>query len=101
MEALSLLEPFGNENPPPILYCDSTQIWPPKVVGKYHLKLFLEQGDRMLEGIGFGLADRRDQIRRKNIPLQIAFTPHINLFLNKASIQLQIKDFHLTESQEK
>ncbi|HSX26565.1 MAG TPA: single-stranded-DNA-specific exonuclease RecJ [Chlamydiales bacterium] len=95
MESLNLLEPFGNENPPPILYCDATQIWPPKVVGKYHLKLFLEQGDRMLEGIAFGLADRKDQIRRKNILLQIAFTPHINLFLNKASIQLQIKDFQL------
>lgn len=96
MESLSLLEPFGNENPPPILYCDANQIWPPKVVGKYHLKLFLEQGDRMLEGIAFGLADRKEQIRKKNLPLQIAFTPHINLFLNKASIQLQIKDFKTT-----
>lgn len=95
MESLSLLEPFGNENPHPILYCDAMQIWPPKVVGKYHLKLFLEQGDRMLEGIAFGLADRKEQIRRKNIMLQIAFTPHVNLFLNKASIQLQIKDFQV------
>ncbi len=95
MESLNLLEPFGNENPHPILYCDALQVWPPKVVGKYHLKLFLEQGDRMLEGIAFGLADRREQIRRKNILLRIAFTPHVNLFLNKASIQLQIKDFQL------
>ena len=95
MESMHLLEPFGNENPHPILYCDAMQIWPPKVVGKYHLKLFLEQGDRMLEGIAFGLADRREQIRRKNILLRIAFTPHVNLFLNKASIQLQIKDFQL------
>lgn len=93
MESMNLLEPFGNENPHPILYCDATQVWPPKVVGKYHLKLFLEQGDRMLEGIAFGLAHRKDLIRRKNIPLRIAFTPHVNLFLNKASIQLQIKDF--------
>lgn len=95
MEALNLLEPFGNENPHPILYCDAVQVWPPKVVGKYHLKFFLEQGDRMLEGIGFGLAHRKDQLRRKNINLRIAFTPHVNLFLNKASIQLQIKDFQV------
>lgn len=95
MESLNLLEPFGNENPNPTLYCDCMQIWPPKVVGKYHLKFFLEQGDRMLEGIGFGLADRKDQIRRKNMLLRIAFTPHVNLFLNKASIQLQIKDFQV------
>ncbi len=95
MESLNLLEPFGNENPHPILYCDCMQVWPPKVVGKYHLKLFLEQGDRMLEGIAFGLADRREQIRRKNMMLKVAFTPHVNLFLNKASIQLQIKDFQV------
>lgn len=99
MESLNLLEPFGNENSPPILYCDATQIWPPKVVGKYHLKLFLEQGDRMLEGIAFGLADRKDEIRRKNIRLRIAFTPHVNIFLNKASIQLLIKDFQLAEAE--
>ncbi len=98
MESLNLLEPFGNENPPPMLYCDAMQLWPPKVVGKYHLKMFLEQGDRMLEGIAFGLADRKDEIRRKNILLRIAFTPHVNLFLNKASIQLQIKDFQLASN---
>lgn len=98
LEALNLLEPFGNENPPPLLYCDTMQIWPPKVVGKFHLKLFLEQKDRMLEGIAFGLADRKDQIRKKNLHLRIAFSPHINLFLNKASIQLQVKDFQPVES---
>jgi len=96
LESLNLLEPFGNENPPPILYCDAIQTWPPKIVGKYHLKLFLEQDGRALEGIAFGLADRKEELRGRNIPLQIAFTPCINTFLNKTSIQLQIKDFQLT-----
>jgi single-stranded-DNA-specific exonuclease len=97
MESLSLLEPFGNENPPPVLYCDANQVWPPKVVGKLHLKLFLEQGERMLEGIAFNLANRKNQVRRKNVFLRIAFTPQVNLFLNKASIQLLIKDFKITD----
>ena len=95
MDSLQLLEPFGHENPAPILYCDAIQVWPPKVIGKYHLKLFLEQGDRMLEGIALGLADRKGEIQRKNLPLQIAFTPQINTFLNKASIQLLVKDFQV------
>ena len=95
MESLNLLEPFGNENPPPLLYCDAVQTWPPKVVGKHHLKLFLEQKDRMLEGIAFGMSPRKEQLKGKNIPLRIAFTPHVNIFLNKASIQLQIKDFQI------
>lgn len=95
LESMSLLEPFGHENPMPLLYAEATQVWPPKIVGKYHLKFFLEQGDRMLEGIGFGLADRQGEIRRKGIKLRVAFTPHINVFLSKASIQLQIKDFQV------
>jgi single-stranded-DNA-specific exonuclease len=98
MESLNLLEPFGNENPYPLLYCDAVQVWPPKVIGKVHLKLFLEQSDRMLEGIGFGLSERKEELKQKNLPLKIAFTPHVNLFQNKASIQLHIKDFQVLHS---
>lgn len=104
MESLSLLEPFGHENPPPILYCDVKQVWPPKVVGKTHLKLYLAQLEedhlgleRQLEGIAFGFAEKRSQIAKKN-DLQVAFTPHVNMFLNKSSIQLQIKDFKVIDS---
>jgi len=93
LESLHLLEPFGTENPAPILYSEAIQTWPPKVVGKSHLKLYLEQHDRVLEGIAFGLADRRHEILKKNIKLRIAFTPYVNTFLNKSSIQLLIKDF--------
>lgn len=99
MESLTLLEPFGNENPPPILYCEAIQVWPPKLIGKYHLKLFLEQNDRMLEGIAFGLAERKDELKGKNLKLKIAFTPQINMFMNKASIQLHIKDFKTFEKE--
>ncbi|NGX28574.1 MAG: Single-stranded-DNA-specific exonuclease RecJ [Candidatus Anoxychlamydiales bacterium] len=93
MESIKLLEPFGNENPPPLLYCEAKQIWTPKIVGKIHLKMYLEQKDRMLEGIGFGMAKRKNEIKKKNLNLKVVFTPHINVFLNKASIQLHIKDF--------
>lgn len=95
LDSMSLLEPFGTENPPPLLYTTVTQSWPPKVVGKAHLKFYLEQNERMLEGIGFGLGPMRQKIMKKNIPLQIAFTPHVNVFLNKSSIQLQVKDVKL------
>jgi single-stranded-DNA-specific exonuclease len=98
MESLSLLEPFGNENPAPILHCQARQTWPPKVVGKNHLKLYLEQDDRLLEGIGFGMADKKALLCKKNLILDIAFTPHVNNFLNKSSIQLQIRDFKVATS---
>jgi single-stranded-DNA-specific exonuclease len=93
LESLNLLEPFGTENAPPIFYSEAIQTWPPKVVGKSHLKLYLEQNGRVLEGIGFGLADKRQSLLKKNMKIQIAFTPYVNTFLNKSSIQLLIKDF--------
>jgi len=101
MESIKLLEPFGNENPPPLLYCEAKQVWTPKIVGKIHLKMYLEQKDRMLEGIGFGMAKRKNVLRKKNLFLKVVFTPHINVFLNKASIQLQIKDFKIKDSYKK
>ena len=97
MESFNLLEPFGNENPPPVLYCLAKQTWPPKLVGKTHLKLYLEEQDRLLEGIGFGMAKRKAKLSQKNIGLEIAFSPHINNFQNKTSIQLQIRDFKVVD----
>ena len=93
MESVKLLEPYGNENPQPILYCDAWQTWPPKIVGKTHLKLYLEQGDRVLEGVALGKAAHSPQLRKKNLKLRIAFTPQIN----KSSIQLLIRDFKVLE----
>ncbi len=101
MESLKLLEPFGNENPAPLLYCSAKQTWAPKIVGKTHLKMYLEQNERMLEGIAFGMASKRTLLKKKNIIMQIVFTPHINTFLNKTSIQLQIKDFKIKDSVKK
>jgi len=91
LDSLQLLEPHGTGNPSPMLYSDVTQTWIPKVFGKMHLKLYLEQNDRALEGIGFGMSQQRHMLAKKNIKLQIAFTPYINVFLNKSSIQLFIK----------
>ena len=97
LSSLELFEPYGNENLQPILYCEAKQAWPPKVIGGSHLKLYLEQGDRMLEGIGFGMSERRGSLRRKNLTLRIAYTPQINRFHNKSSIQLLIRDFQIIE----
>lgn len=95
MESLKLLEPYGNENPPPVLYTYARQAWPPKVVGKTHLKLYLEQGDRMLEGMAFGKANMLSTLKKKDLPpLLIAFQPQINNFQGP-SIQLLIRDIKI------
>ena len=93
LDSLELLKPHGTGNPPPLLYSDVKQIRPPKVVGNIHLKLFLQQDERVLEGVGFGLGKERARLCKRNLPLAVAFTPQVNVFLRKSSIQLLVKDF--------
>jgi len=95
MESIRLLEPYGNENPQPVLYCDAWQTWPPKVIGRTHLKLYLEQGDRILEGVALGKAAHSVELRKKNLKLRVAFTPQ----MNQSSIQLLIRDFKILEEE--
>lgn len=92
MESMRLLEPYGNENPQPILYTEAKQAWPPKVISKLHLKLYLEQNDRILEGLAFGQARQSTHLRKKDIVLRVAFTPQVNNFQGP-SIQLMIRNF--------
>jgi len=100
MESIRLLEPFGNENPQPVLYCDAKQAWPPKVVGKTHLKLYLIQGDRMLEGMAFNRAFQSPLLRKKDMTIRIAFTPQITTFQGQGpSIQLMIRDFKIIDDE--
>lgn len=96
MESIKLLEPFGNENPPPILYTESKQTWPPKVVGKSHVKVYLEQGERMLEGMAFNQAPNIAKFRKRDHRLRVAFTPQINNHQGP-SIQLHIREIQVLD----
>jgi len=100
MESLKLLEPYGNENPQPVLFCNAKQAWPPKVINRFNLKLYPEQGKRMLEGIAPGKAQLSSELRRKGITLELAFTPQINNYQGQ-SIQLMIRDFKVQKPEEK
>jgi single-stranded-DNA-specific exonuclease len=94
IESIRLLEPYGHGNHAPLLYADVIQVADPKVVGKQHLKLYVEQKNkgRMLEGIGIGLAARLPQLE-KNQLIRLAFTPQVN----GSSIQLLVRDFKIIE----
>lgn len=94
IESIKLLEPFGNENPPPTLYSKARQAWPPKTVGKTHLKLYLENGDRLLEGMLFNKASQIAKYRKKHLHFLAAFTPQVNHYQGQ-SIQLLVRDLQL------
>ncbi len=94
MESITLLEPNGNGNPPPVLYCEAKQAWPPKVVGP-HLKLYFERDGWMLEGFAYGKAFLSPLLRKKDLLLRIAFTPQINDFQGGQSIHLLVRDIKI------
>lgn len=98
LESLNLLSPYGTENPQIILYTVAKQVLPPKVVGKEHLKLSLEENDRFLEGIGFNMGHKKSLLMQKNLKVLIAFTPQVSVYLNRTSIQLHIRDFKVETS---
>lgn len=100
LESLSLLEPYGMNNQPVVLYCEASQVWNPKVVSGKHLKLFLEEGGLSLEGIAFYQADRKKMLSKHNLKLLIAFTPCLNNYNHKMSIQLLIRDFKVIQEPE-
>lgn len=91
MESIKLLEPFGNENPPPILYTSAEQEWPPKLISKSHIKLYLKNNERTLEGMFYNKPGRIDKYRKKNLKLRVAFTPQVNNYQGP-SIQLLIRE---------
>jgi single-stranded-DNA-specific exonuclease len=93
MESLNLFEPYGNDNPPPILYTIAQLSWPAKIIHNDHLRFYLEQNGLLLEGIGFSLGHRAHQLRHKGTTIALAFTPQINVHHQKHSIQLLIRDF--------
>lgn len=87
------LEPVGAGNPPPLLLARGVEVLGvPTLVGKehQHLRLTLRQGNESLRAIGFGMADRLDQVRGS--PFDIAFTPQRRLWNDRAERQALLRD---------
>lgn len=88
MESLTLLEPYGYGNAPPVFSTKAKQLGDPKVVRRQHLKFLLEQDDRVLEGIALGQAFRQKEFAGWEGLLDVAYTPQIC----NSAIQLIIRD---------
>lgn len=86
---IEMLQPFGAGNPEPVLAIQSAQIVDRKIVGNGHLKIRIKASGRMLDGIGFDMADHLPAgISEANI----AFSPQFNTWNGKTMIQIKIKN---------
>jgi len=99
VEEIAVLEPFGASNPQPVFCSRNLQLSrPPRIIKNNHLKLWVTDGKRNFEAIGFGLAKDSDiEISLKRLPeIDLAYTVSFNTWQGLSTIQLKIKDLHLS-----
>lgn len=94
--SMELLEPFGKGNVSPVFYTKAIQVRYPKLLAGNHVKLYLNSGERNLEGTAFGQGDKISLLKANwNIPLDIAYTLRIMRQSARGAIRLLIQDFRI------
>ncbi len=87
VQELSLLEPFGQENPEPLLMARRMRVREKRIVGGEHLKLSLGEGGH--DAIGFGLGEHAETLPDE---VDVVFRVERNVFRGRESLQLRIDD---------
>ncbi|NSW56348.1 MAG: single-stranded-DNA-specific exonuclease RecJ [Armatimonadetes bacterium] len=92
LEGLAQLEPFGQANPAPLFVTHGVDVLDVRTVGRdnQHLKLFVSQGDRPVDCIGFGMGPEADWIDRGST-IDICHTPEINEYNGTRGVQLRLQ----------
>ena len=88
VDALAKLKPFGMGNPEPVFLLRGAEVRDCRILKDTHLKLRLHAGDLSFEAIGFSMAGRASVGEQ----IDVVFTPAINSWNGKTSLQLTIKD---------
>jgi single-stranded-DNA-specific exonuclease len=85
------MEPFGPGNMRPVLLCRGLRNrYPPRVVGKGHLKLAVSGDGLVMDAIGFNLGERLDELVRAP-SFALAFALDENEWNGKVSLQMKVK----------
>ncbi len=92
---LERLGPYGMGNSEPVIGVRNLLVKSRQIVGGDHLKLNVEQQGRVIEAIGFRMADR--EVRRGD-SIDLAFFPEIRAWGGMSYLQLRLKD--VCQSQE-
>ncbi|MDD5722474.1 MAG: single-stranded-DNA-specific exonuclease RecJ [Syntrophales bacterium] len=87
---IEMLAPFGNMNPEPLLCAQEVTISSPVMVGNNHLKMRANENSTYCDTIWFNNGHLSDLLAGSTT--DIVFTPQINHWNGKSSIQLKMKD---------
>ncbi len=100
VEGLRLLAPYGSGNPLPLLLMRRARVdMATPLRGGKAIKLWLHWDGEGFEGILFGRNPLDREIREGEL-LDVLFTPNINEFRGRRSVQLIIKDLELSQDGE-
>ncbi len=90
--AIQQLAPFGRGNPLPVFLSRQVEIINCCTMGSNgaHLRLKLQQGGTLWEGVGFGLGNFREEM---SSPLDIVYNLEIDRWGGKEKLRLNILDF--------
>ncbi|MBI4363815.1 MAG: single-stranded-DNA-specific exonuclease RecJ [Candidatus Latescibacteria bacterium] len=96
VQFLDRLSPFGIGNTEPLFVAENIQVaGAPMVVSRNHLKLNVRQNGRELECIGFGMGHLAGPIQTESGRVSIAFVPTMNVWQNRARLQLKLRDVQI------
>jgi|WetSurMetagenome_2_1015567.scaffolds.fasta_scaffold00164_5 single-stranded-DNA-specific exonuclease len=87
---IASLEPFGHSNEEPVFGAKRLEMSKARVVGGRHLRMFLSQSGRGMDGIGFGLGGMLDRFSNGDL-VDIAFLPVMNEWEGGRSAQLNVR----------
>lgn len=98
MAEINRLAPFGEGLAVPVFAADRLELdGPPRVVGKTqnHLSFSVKQSGVTRKAIGFGMSPLAERLRSSG-RFALAFTPRLNVFHGRVSVDLEVRDFQLS-----
>ncbi|MES2776127.1 MAG: single-stranded-DNA-specific exonuclease RecJ [Bacteroidota bacterium] len=86
------MEPYGPENLRPVFVARNLlETGYSRVLKEAHIKFYLKQGDKVLDGIGFNMAEKF-QLLQPNQPVDVVFTLDENEWNGEKKLQLKVID---------
>ena len=97
VEALELMEPYGNGNPKPLM-CITGAVLDGiiSIGGGKHLRLKLRRGGRVFDAVFFAHTTEELGLHTGD-RVDVAFTPQINHYRDQRSVQLLVSDIRPTD----
>ena len=93
---ISQMEPFGPDNMRPVFITRKvTDTGFSRILKEQHIRLVVKQGDTILNGIAFNMADKFSLLQM-NEPVDIVYTLELNEWNNEKNIQLRLIDMKLS-----